>query len=278
MRLLASPVASARCALHASLQQRVWLHACACAEVERLLHDLVRLRPQLSGQVALNRSQASGLVMLPTRGQPLQACKLDVKDTVTAEPSEALAPAQLVTLQVKRLRPKGTDEVRFETEDLTGMMQYLQGLQGHVPGAKPRRWPATVNHEFYLVRESTILSCKVRWSRGCVRSLAQVMCAAGTAYALQTSLGLYATLHRSRGRILASECSLTAAARLCTQQVQEQVTHDARSCTPMGAQLATYSVRCECRCWQSQRMVIPIACALSSRQTLASRSSLRSPS
>jgi hypothetical protein len=85
-----------------------------------------------------------------------------VKDTVVAEAISELPAASLVALQVVRLRPKGCDECRFETAELLEMMQYLQGIGGSAPGARPKRWPASINHDLYLVREGTILSCKVR--------------------------------------------------------------------------------------------------------------------
>ena len=34
--------------------------------------------------------------------------------------------AVLLAMQVQRLRPKGADECRFETEELLGMVQHLQ--------------------------------------------------------------------------------------------------------------------------------------------------------
>ena len=98
----------------------------------------------------------------------VQVCKLTVKDTVIVEPSEKLPPAELVTLQVSRLRPKGAEECHFETAELLQLVQHLQGLVGAAPGARPARWPATINHDFYLSRESTILVCKVCKPRGCV--------------------------------------------------------------------------------------------------------------
>ena len=96
----------------------------------------------------------------PTRH--VQVCKLTPKDTVIVEQSERLPAAELVTLQVSRLRPKGAEECRFETAELLDMVQHLQGMVPAAPGARPRRWPATINHDFYLVREGTILVCKVR--------------------------------------------------------------------------------------------------------------------
>jgi hypothetical protein len=92
----------------------------------------------------------------------LQVCKLSVKDTVAAEPVDRLPPAALVTLQVARLRPKGADECRFESDELVARMRYLTGAESAVPGARPKRWPASIRHDFYLVWEATILSCKVR--------------------------------------------------------------------------------------------------------------------
>ena len=85
-----------------------------------------------------------------------------VKDVVVAEAAGPLPPAALVILQVSRLRPKGSDEARFETAQLADMFAYLQGAAPAAPSRPPQRWPACINLEFYLKQEGVVLACKAR--------------------------------------------------------------------------------------------------------------------
>ena len=87
---------------------------------------------------------------------------MDTKSLVLAVPVQSLPKAELVVMEVSRLRPKGTDECKIETQELLDMVAYLQGSVPSSPGVPPMRWPANLGMDFYLTRApNTILSCKV---------------------------------------------------------------------------------------------------------------------
>lgn len=93
----------------------------------------------------------------------MQAVKVDVKSTVLLMPAQPMPRAELVVVEVSRLRPKGVDEVKMETQELLDMFSYLQGVTPAGPGQPPMRWPANLGVDFYLTRApATILGCKVR--------------------------------------------------------------------------------------------------------------------
>jgi hypothetical protein len=92
----------------------------------------------------------------------MKAAKVDTKSTVLLVPVQSLPRAELVVMEVSRLRPKGTDECKFETQELLDMVSYLQGSTASSPGVPPMRWPANLGMDFYVTQPpSTILSCKV---------------------------------------------------------------------------------------------------------------------
>lgn len=87
---------------------------------------------------------------------------MDTKSLVVAVPVQSLPKAELVVMEVSRLRPKGTEECKLETQELLDMVAYLQGSVPSGPGVPPMRWPANLGMDFYITRApSTILSCKV---------------------------------------------------------------------------------------------------------------------
>lgn len=91
----------------------------------------------------------------------LQVAKLEVKDIVVAEPVRSLPRAELVVMQVCRLRPKSTEECRIETADIVAWTAYLRGEVPPAPGAPKRQWPVNLNMDYYLTPKGMILSCKV---------------------------------------------------------------------------------------------------------------------
>lgn len=99
----------------------------------------------------------------------MQAAKVDLKFQVLVVPVQSLPKAELVVLEVSRLRPKGSDECKMETQELLDMTAYLQGAAPSGPGVPPMRWPANLGMDFYLTRApNTILSCKVKDPFVCV--------------------------------------------------------------------------------------------------------------
>lgn len=78
----------------------------------------------------------------------------------------SLPRAELVVMQVCRLRPKSTEECRIETADILAWTAYLRGEVPPAPGAPPRRWPVNVGFDYYLTPKGMILSCKVCPARG----------------------------------------------------------------------------------------------------------------
>lgn len=81
---------------------------------------------------------------------------------MAAEPVRGLPRAELVVMQVCRLRPKSTEECRIETADIIAWTAYLRGEVPQAPGAPVRRWPVNLGFDYYLTPKGMILSCKAR--------------------------------------------------------------------------------------------------------------------
>eukprot|EP00892_Ulva_mutabilis_P006709 jgi/Ulvmu1/440/UM001_0447.1 len=125
-------------------------------------------RAQGAFRVAADDKQALPVGVDPAAFKPIgissgarSVAKLEVKDLVVAEPVRGLPRAELVVMQVSRLRPKSTEECRIETADIVAWTAYLRGEVPPAPGAKARRWPVNLGFDYYLTPKGMILSCKV---------------------------------------------------------------------------------------------------------------------